>query len=86
MIPHGKGKIAAIILARMKEKDSSKSDSYGSDSSERSDKEVDPGMESAMEDFASALSNKDYAGMAQALCEFIHCHENSEEASEDNEA
>jgi len=84
MIP-GKGKIAAIILARMKEKDSSKADKYGS-SDEKSDKEMDPGMESAMEDFAMALSNKDYTGMAQALCEFIHCHDNSEEASEENEA
>lgn len=85
MLPKGKGKIAAIILARMKEKDSSKSEDEGY-SSKSDEKEVDPGMESAMESFAAALSNKDYAGMAQALCEFIHCHENSEEASEDNEA
>jgi hypothetical protein len=104
MIPHGKGKIAAIILARMKEKDSPKSEeeraTFGRASDYSSDKAdskpqmagggradtcasvVDPGMESAMEDFATALKADDPAGMARALCDFIHCHDNSEDQAE----
>jgi hypothetical protein len=96
MIPHGKGKIAAIILARMKEKDSPKSD-YSSDGADsepqmagggRADtgaSVVDPGMESAMEDFAAALKADDPAGMARALCDFIHCHDNSEDDAEEED-
>lgn len=75
----GKGKIAAIILARMKEKEKPSESEYEKEEKPSSD----PGMESAMEDFAKALRAEDFAGMAQALCEFLHSHEASEESDEE---
>lgn len=83
MLPSkGKGKIAAIILARMKDKEKPSKPEYEEDEEKGSS---DPGMESAMESFAKALRAEDYAGMAQALCEFLHCHEASEESDPGHE-
>jgi hypothetical protein len=75
MLRPGKGKIAGLILARLKERADE-----GSDDSDAKGSEVDPGMESAMEDFISAVQSKDAAAAAKALCEAIHCHEGCEES------
>lgn len=78
MLPKGKGKIAGIILAKLKAKDEGK----GDDSSEEKDyddkpssTDVDPGMESAMEDLIAAVKSGDAAKAARALCDALHCHE-----------
>lgn len=73
MLSKGKGKIAGIILAKLKEKDSAKADAPSKDK----DKGLDEGLESIAEELVSCLKRGDAEGVAKALCDFIDAHESS---------
>lgn len=73
MIGKGKGKRATLILAMLKDKDKKRAEESSKDESN----DVDPGLESAMDDFISAVKKGDSASAAEALCTFIDLHEDS---------
>lgn len=66
MLPKGKSHVAAILL-RLKRDKHHEREKAANDHEEDEEPSGDPGLESAMEDFAKALEARDYAGMAKAF-------------------
>ena len=73
----GKGRIAMLILSKLKEKDANKSDSGSSQESESPGSDVDAGLESIADELISCVKRGDSSGAAKALCDFIDAHESS---------
>ena len=82
-----KGKMLVALLAKVKERNGERDGSDPEREPEDDDGSYagDPGLESAMEDFARALARKDYARMASSFKDAMEfCHGEPDEDDEDD--
>ncbi len=84
MLPPGKSKVTALILAMRKPKADSSSQADEPSADEPSDEGGDSmGMEACADDILRAIQRDDAKALCRALCDFLELHEGCGEPEEE---